>query len=412
MRSNEDITVIIPVVRLEKAKRCIEAVMALAPGVEIVSEFDTDRIGAPRMVKKLVEKSTRPLVMFLGDDTIPEKGFVEASLRALAALPDGWGVVALNSQKSRHAAHFLADKRMLDLLPGQEFFCTEYKHCFCDNELTDIAKEHGRFVFCDEAVVKHDHPIFTGEQEDEHYQRVYQKPTFMHDRCLYYKRKRDRLKGGLGIGFPLVDKLIPATFFLSYASMNKPDAYTLLVPTDPHGSFPHAISAARNSIATQAQDAGCSWLLMMDTDQVYPQDTLTKLFARQLDMCGVLVHRGWPPYDPIMMRGSPNHYDHVPDEECFSGNLVEVDATGTGCVLLNMEVFDELMPPYFSETLVDGRPIGEDIHFCYDLRKLGRRIFVDTSIRVGHLRQICVDRLFYEVFQKLNGGKDDGKDCR
>jgi len=84
------------------------------------------------MLDKLVKSARGEHIMFLGDDTIPQPGFIQAALNAMAKLPGGWGVVGLNSQKSRHAAHFLADKRILDLLPDREFFNTAYKHCWCD----------------------------------------------------------------------------------------------------------------------------------------------------------------------------------------------------------------------------------------------------------------------------------------
>ncbi|MFO7823489.1 MAG: hypothetical protein R6V72_06085, partial [Cyclobacterium sp.] len=93
-----DVSVVIPVVRTEKARRCIDAVELHCPGVEVVSEVDTEGIGCPRMLKKLVEKSTRQKVMFLGDDTIIHSGALLNALRKMESLPDGWGVIGLNTQ--------------------------------------------------------------------------------------------------------------------------------------------------------------------------------------------------------------------------------------------------------------------------------------------------------------------------
>ena len=61
----------IPTVRPEKAKRCIEAIHAEydtdeGGTYEIFAEEDMGRIGAPKMLKKLVDKSRGDLVMFLG----------------------------------------------------------------------------------------------------------------------------------------------------------------------------------------------------------------------------------------------------------------------------------------------------------------------------------------------------------
>jgi len=340
----------------------------------------------------------------------------------MAELPDGWGLVGLSDETGRELpVHWLADRRMLPLLGG-EFFSTAYNHCFCDQELMDIAKEHNRYVMCEKAIVRHDHPFFTEGPFDEHYQRVYQRDSWQHDRVLYYQRIRERKQGGIAIGFPLINEFVPWSFFYSCllsvmtfltTKGNKPNQYHILVPTYPHGQFPKSIDDARNSLVEQAQNAGCSWLFMLDTDQVYPQNMFTALYAYKKDICGALVHRGWPPYEPILKRGELNHYENVTDDEAFSGDLINVDATGTGCLLINMAVFDELLQPYFKTTIVDGNPVGEDIRFCSKARELGREIFVDTSVKVGHLRQICVDRLYYEINKKLNnGGLNNGKESR
>ncbi|MFH2075419.1 MAG: hypothetical protein ABIJ57_08750, partial [Pseudomonadota bacterium] len=96
------VSIIIPVIRPESAARCIKAINENA-GVpretfEIVSAQDHDRIGCPEMVKMLTGKTRHDLVMFLGDDTIPEAGFLKEAIEAMETLPDGWGVVGLNTE--------------------------------------------------------------------------------------------------------------------------------------------------------------------------------------------------------------------------------------------------------------------------------------------------------------------------
>ena len=409
------ISVCIPTIRLEKAARCIDAVMNEGIKVEVLADEDIDRIGCPKMLKRLVEKSTGTMVMFLGDDTIPKPGFIKAALKDMATLPDGWGVVGLNSQKSRHAAHFLADKRMLRLLPDGDFFNTAYRHCFCDHELSDIAEENGRFIFSDDSVIVHDHPIFTKEPGDADYLRVYDQAYWKHDQRLYIKRKRERLNK-FAIGFPLVDPMIRVNFFISFSCMEKPSNYAFLVPEYPHGRFAETLAEARNSLVEQAQWEGCSHLFMMDTDQVYPADTLTKLRSHGKDICGVLVQRRYPPFDPIFLRrekGGGRFYA-IPDEEMFSGKLVEIDATGTGALLFNMAIFEKIEEPWFKvEVNPEGRT-GEDVYFCMKAKEAGFRIFVDTSIEVDHLTTIAINRSLYEMYKLFNkkGGQQDANSSR
>lgn len=414
-KSNSKISLCLPIVRPEKAKRVIEVFhnefdTDQGGSYEILAEEDKERIGCPKMLKRLVRKATGNLILFLGDDTIPQSGFLKAALGSMASLPDSWGVVGLNSQNSKHAAHFLADKRMLPLLPDGEFFNTNYQHCFCDNELTDIAKEQGRFVFCEESIVKHDHPIFTGSPGDADYKRVYETEIINHDRSLYIRRKRERLNK-LAIGFPLVDPRIHINFFESFVCVEKPSSWVFLMPTFPHGPLAGDLADARNSIVQQAQWEGCSKLWMIDTDQVYPTNTLNKMLSHDKDICGVRVHKRYPPFSPVFLRGAIGKFEYVSDEEMFSGKLIEVDATGTGCLLFNVAIFDSIPEPWFKFDIHDGKPVGEDIYFCTQAKKAGFKIWVDTSLEVEHLSTIAIGRGLYEFFRHLHkkeGGTKDG----
>ncbi len=406
------VTIIIPVVRPEKADRCIKAIGAATAAegfgegqVEVVSEADTDGIGCPKMVAQLVAKASSDLVLFLGDDTIPQPGFLSAALKAMAAFPDGWGLVALNDgiHDGRLATHWLAHKRLLEHIPGGEFFHSGYNHCFCDKELTDIAQALGRYTYALDAVIVHDHPHVTGEAYDEGYKKAYAIKTFEADQKLYWLRKIERV-GGLAIGFPLTDKSVPAEFATSMLVMDKPAEWKLLVPRYNRDSFPASIAAVRNDLVEQALDHGCSHLLMCDTDQVYPADTLARLVAHEKPIVGVAVHRRWPPFDRILMRGELGAYESVPDEEAYSGRLVPVDATGTGCVLFDTRVFLSIPRPWFELGEFNGAPLGEDISFCSKARAAGIPIYVDTSVEVDHLSTFRVNAGTARLFKAFNQG--------
>ncbi|MFP5223106.1 MAG: hypothetical protein ACLGSA_12520 [Acidobacteriota bacterium] len=400
------VSIIIPVIRTEKAKRCVEAITnSIGDGtnVEILAVEDADGIGCPRMVAKLAAMAQGEHVLFLGDDTIPQPGFLHAALAAMSTLPDGWGLVCLNDgvHHGNFATHWLASKKLLEHLPGGEFFHTGYRHGFCDRELTDVARELGRYVYAPESYIIHDHPHITGEQPDEHYQRVYSRENFGHDQRLYWERKRERMGFKLGIGFPVVGDSVPTSFFASALCM-VPEEYTLFLPRMGCGAFADSITSVRNDLVEQALEAGCTHLLMADTDQVYPADTIKKMLNHEKDIVGVAVHRRWPPYDMVMLRGQLGAYTHVPEAECYSGALVPVDATGTGCLLFDMRVFLDVPRPWFEFGTKNGRPVGEDIMFCSKAREAGFEIYVDTSIQVDHLTTLRVDRGTRALYRTLN----------
>jgi hypothetical protein len=396
MLSN-NISVIIPVVRPESAARCIESVKKHLPGAEIVSRVDTDMIGCPKTVNALTRETTREWVMFLGDDTELTEGFEQAL--ELAADAIGWGVVGLNTKPGNPKAHWMAHKKMLELLPEGVFFPECYHHCYCDDELYDFATENNRWVYAKDAIVEHHHPI-NGGKTDEFHMIAYPGGQSVEDRKTYVTRKYNRL-GKVAIGFPLVDPTIPVQFFTSFACMEKPKEYTLLMPQFAHGPWTGSIADARNSIVAQAQMDGAKYLLMLDTDQIYAPETLTKLMANKKDICGVRVHRRWVPFDPIFYRGELGKYSNVPDEEAFSGGVIEVDATGTGCLLFDMRVFDMLPFPWFEFSQNDGKPVGEDIFFCHKARQAGIKIHVDTGIEVGHMTTVEVNQHLYKICKPM-----------
>jgi hypothetical protein len=77
--------------------------------------------------------------------------------------------------------------------------------------------------------------------------------------------------------------------------------------------------------------------------------------------------------------------------------LVKVTATGTGCLMINTEVFMEVDYPWFEFVNVDGKTIGEDVNFCYNAGKAGFEIYVDTDIRTEHLMNARVNYNLYEL---------------
>jgi GT2 family glycosyltransferase len=407
------VSIILPYVRPKGMLRCLEAIKAHAgipeDGYEVLADMDADHIGCPAMVAKLVDRTKADLVMFLADDTIPQPGFLAVALQAMKALPDGWGVVCLNDgvHHGNFATHWLAHKRMLDHTGG-EFFHTGYRHCFCDKELTDIARELGRYVYAPEAKITHDHPQVTGAAMDDDYARVYKTENFEHDQNLYWLRKQQRGGFKLGVAFPLVDNDVPASFAISALQMLAMREYSLFLPKFHGGRFADNLATCRNALVRDALEDGCTHLLMCDTDQVYQPDTLIRLLAHDVDVVGAAVHRRWPPFDLIMYRGELGAYYHVPEEERYTGKLIEVDGTGTGCILYKTEVFTKIKQPWFKCTKHEGKPVGEDIWCCHQLRTAGVKIHVDTGAEVAHLTTLQVNRAVREIVQKIQSAHAGG----
>lgn len=189
------VSIIIPWIRRDGWVRCLDAIYAGAQVpphcYEIVTMEDADRIGVPRMVARLVEKAEFDSVMFLADDTVPQPGFLLESLKVLEALPQGYGVVALNDgiHNGNLATHWLSDKRLLPEIGGY-FFNPAYSHGYCDSELTLRAKQLGRYAYAQKAVIEHLHPHRGVAPWDKDYLSVYSHERLQKDYHTFLIRKR------------------------------------------------------------------------------------------------------------------------------------------------------------------------------------------------------------------------------
>lgn len=402
------VSIIIPVIREEKVKDCIAAIKTNAgipaDDYEIIAEVDRDRIGCPTMVKRLTAKAKYDLVCFLGDDTLPQKDFLKNAIQHMNRFSDGWGLVSLSDNTGRlMATHWLAHKKLLSVLQDGEFFSTAYIHNFCDNELMDQCLETDRFKYASDAVVKHDHPLLNGEKFED----VYNIEEFESDRKTYWRRKAKRLNK-FAIGLPLAGRLCDHQFWISLLVTEKPENSLILVPRIEIYEFQESIAAIRNDIVWQALSNGASKLIMMDTDQVYPSDVIMRLLSHDVPVVGAPVHRRYPPFDAIMYQGELHKYKLLPEEKIYSGELVEVDATGAGCICFDTSVFIDLEYPWFKiQHGENDEMVGEDIRLCSRLRKKGIKIYMDTSIAIDHLATFRVNKATREMYKAMMGETDN-----
>jgi len=203
----------------------------------------------------------------------------------------------------------------------------------------------------------------------------------------------------LAIGVPLTFPFVPSSFFQSFIEMEKPDF--IFIREDSTGP----IHELRNNIVEKALESGATHLLMCDVDQVYHPKTIPTLLSRNLPVVGALVHRRYPPFDSLMMNlteldDGHNIYKSIDDWE--DGELVEVDATGCGCIMYQMDVFRKMPKPWFQyRQNPDGTPIGEDFGFCQDLKAAGYRIFVDTSVPAGHLATMIINTATNRLYRAM-----------
>jgi hypothetical protein len=143
------------------------------------------------------------------------------------------------------------------------------------------------------------------------------------------------------------------------------------------------VAEARNNGVELAKSRGADFLLFLDSDMLFPPTALFRLLLHRKDIVGATYTKRVAPFDILGTR-----LDDSPVNP--SSDLVEMRRIPTGCLLINMRVFDKLSKPYFRfETDANGTIVGEDYVFCDRAREAGFRIWCDAvmSKEIGHIGQ-------------------------
>ena len=136
------------------------------------------------------------------------------------------------------------------------------------------------------------------------------------------------------------------------------------------------------------------YLFFVDDDMLFPPNALVKLLAHQEPIVGGLYFARQAPYLPIAYR-------HVEDNQWiavtkYQAGLQEVDAIGTGCLLIRRDVLEKLERPWFEFS----DRMGEDMYFCDKAKQLGYKVLLDGDVKCKHLTILEVSE---ELFQAARG---------
>jgi len=146
---------------------------------------------------------------------------------------------------------------------------------------------------------------------------------------------------------------------------------------------------ARERLAEQAMVCEADYLLFIDDDMICPVDMFERLYKRQKDIVGALAFTRYSPHKPVIFNLTEG-YDEVAKKDYYistiyynypKNSLVECDAVGFGAVLINCKIFREMSKPWF----VMNNNVGEDVQFCFDAKKSGFKVYMDTAVKLGHL---------------------------
>lgn len=175
------------------------------------------------------------------------------------------------------------------------------------------------------------------------------------------------------------------------------------------GKYDLAISLAesalihknRNLLMTEAYDNKADYLLFVDTDMIWRPDDIEKLIGFDRDVVSGVYKSRRPlqgnEHAPVVFKyvdGKLSVMKKVPN------NPFTADAVGMGFCLIKrnvikkmMELIPELGYPFDYIDISDvgaesdgkSNHLGEDMSFCYKLKKAGFDIWIHPHVRLGHL---------------------------
>jgi len=154
----------------------------------------------------------------------------------------------------------------------------------------------------------------------------------------------------------------------------------------------------RNQCVDEVMKRGSKYLMFVDDDVLVPETTLGTMLShtqKGLKIVSGLYYKKSEVVEPVIFKelGSGPYYNY-PINDVF-----EIEGSGAGCLMIDTEVFDKMREaklPYFKQDwlmeTIDGNgvkgaiqvEIGEDHWFYYQAKKLGYKIYCDSSLSCDH----------------------------
>ena len=181
------------------------------------------------------------------------------------------------------------------------------------------------------------------------------------------------------------------------------------------------ISRLRNQVAATFLDATKDdWLLMIDTDEMLSKDNFAKLLqsadAKLRPIVSGVVFGAWETGEiypePVPCIFKTNDTGGLfPVHEYEKDQLIEIDAAGTGCLLVHRKVLERFredanehqgkMWGFFQDMPLNGEWIGEDILFSLRAKSFGYRLFAHTGVLLPHERKYWLKDVHHEDFKRF-----------
>ncbi len=166
--------------------------------------------------------------------------------------------------------------------------------------------------------------------------------------------------------------------------------------------------------------------IWLDIDHELPHDILVKLLSHKEPIILGMYFLKAKPFNPIVYRRKyydrvTKHHVNKPVLDYPEKELFEVDNAGMGCAKIDREVFLKMKPPYFyyrthsmlesgdfTEMMVKYKIDNntEDFPFWDQVRDIGYKIWVDPTIKLGHIGKQIIEEKHW-LHHKIQHGLGD-----
>lgn len=186
------------------------------------------------------------------------------------------------------------------------------------------------------------------------------------------------------------------------------------------------ITKQRNDLIAMALKHDPDYILFIDTDMVFPPDSLMRLLKHNKDIVGATYNKRVPPFETLGTLSGPK----PTEEDLRKGGLREAELLPTGFMLMKASIFKTLSWPWFFESYqwdgdsgvgalknflrynypvpvsdellsgLDGTPLAgwleeiheaqkaqprweyfsEDLNFCRKVKRCGVQLFTDLDL--------------------------------
>ena len=178
------------------------------------------------------------------------------------------------------------------------------------------------------------------------------------------------------------------------------------------------LSKQRNRVVKHFLDTTDSdWLLMIDSDEQLSVENFDKLIdaAHHIErpiVSGLVFAAfdvGWLYPQPLPAIFMEQGNGFLPLYNYDKNSIFEIDAAGTGCLLVHRSVLEKMREQttehqgqdwcWFWDGAINGEWVGEDLLFCRRAKQLGFPIYAHTGVILPHSKTYCFQEAHHEFWQ-------------